>query len=157
MYLKTRKAFTMVELTFVIVIIGILSAVAVPRFAVTRDDATIAKARATVAAVRNSISTERQARILRGDFTNVSDLARFSGAGDDIFDLFEDNATEVLQYPLRSCTAGGTGCWTATTNTSYTYTMPTAGTVVFTLANSRFDCDTAAVAPAGANCITLTR
>ncbi len=37
-----HKAFTMIELIFVIVIIGILSAVAIPKFAATRDDAKIA-------------------------------------------------------------------------------------------------------------------
>jgi prepilin-type N-terminal cleavage/methylation domain-containing protein len=34
-----RQAFTMVELVFVIVIIGILATVAVPKLAATRDDA----------------------------------------------------------------------------------------------------------------------
>ncbi len=36
---KNQKAFTMIELVFVIVIIGILAAVAIPRLATNRDDA----------------------------------------------------------------------------------------------------------------------
>jgi len=38
-----RTAFTMIELVFVIVIIGILSAIAIPKLSATRDDAIDAK------------------------------------------------------------------------------------------------------------------
>ena len=72
MQMSSKKAFTMIELMFVIVVIGILSAIAIPKFAATRDDATITKAIATIGAVRSAIATERQKRILRGDFTPIT-------------------------------------------------------------------------------------
>ena len=55
MLTSNRKAFTMIELIFVIVVIGILSAVAIPKFAATRTDAQITKAKATLNCNRRSI------------------------------------------------------------------------------------------------------
>ena len=75
MKIKNQKAFTMVELIFVIVIIGILSAIAIPKLASTAKQAHIVKAKTVLASVRSSMSTERQKRILRGDFTTpIGDL-----------------------------------------------------------------------------------
>jgi len=70
--IKMKKAFTMVELVFVIVVIGILSAIAIPKFAATRDDAIVSKGRAEVGAMRSAVATERQKRILRGNFDDIA-------------------------------------------------------------------------------------
>ena len=48
---KSKNAFTMIELIFVIVILGILAAVAIPKLAATRTDAKIAVELSNVAQV----------------------------------------------------------------------------------------------------------
>ena len=59
-----KKAFTMVELIFVIVILGILAMVAIPRLAGSKKDAEITRAKAEIAAIRSAIQTYRGANLL---------------------------------------------------------------------------------------------
>lgn len=51
-----KKAFTMIELIFVIVILGILAAVAIPKLSATRDDAKVAKVIQSVSLAVSDIS-----------------------------------------------------------------------------------------------------
>ena len=52
-----KKAFTMIELIFVIVIVGILAAVVIPRLAATRDDAKVATCTETITLFMRDLST----------------------------------------------------------------------------------------------------
>ena len=60
-----KKGFTMIELIFVIVILGILASVAIPRLAATREDAEIS---ATVANLRTLVGDINAYYTVKGEF-----------------------------------------------------------------------------------------
>ena len=62
-----RKGFTMIELIFVIVILGVLASVAIPRLAATRDDAEVAKAATNLTTAVSDITAYYTAK---GKFSN---------------------------------------------------------------------------------------
>lgn len=81
-----KNAFTMIELIFVIVIIGILASVAIPKLAATRDDAEISALASNVANGANEIAAYSIANgRTASDFTLMSNaVTGMINAGDAV-------------------------------------------------------------------------
>lgn len=136
--MKLRSAFTVTELIFVIVVIGILASIALPKIGSSITDAQIARGTADVAAVRSAILAERQRLLLQGVTSFVPDI-------NDNFTASETNATRaLLTYPLK--TGIGSGEWEAAGNgLGFTYHVDDADNnpdAVFTYnpINGQFSC-----------------
>jgi general secretion pathway protein G len=140
LHINKKRAFTMIELVFVIVVLGILAAIAIPKFAATRTDAQVAKGRSDVSAIRSSIINERQSRLLTGDRT-------FIKAGTDAGELDDGGLFGgVLTYSITD--KDENGHWHNTSRASdgseakYNYKFG-GNSVEFTYTQSdgKFDCN----------------
>jgi len=144
----------MIELVFVIVILGILAAVAIPKLAATRGDAQITKGRSDVAAIRSGISLQRSKNMLEGTTpfipTNLDTIAAASNDGDRLFNYNDGNTSNILEYPIFS--SNRDGGWIKTGVNAYSFSVGGVATAfTYNNANGIFSCtaDTA-------NCNDLT-
>ena len=111
-----KKAFTMVELVFVIVILGILASVAIPKLGNTKTQAEKTTARANVSAIRSAILSERQSQIVKGINSYIPKL---SNSSDILFT--GDGSRTLLTYGIASGT--NSGKWSADDDTYKKYTF----------------------------------
>jgi len=98
-----RAGFTMIELIFVIVILGILAAVAIPKLSATRDDANIAKMATNAATVVSDIGAYYTSQ---GSFTNWADMTNVpleTAAGTPITPTTASTAQVLLTDGTNTC------------------------------------------------------
>ena len=110
------KAFTMIELIFVIVILGILAAVAIPRLAATRDDAEVVKA---VSNIRLAIQDVGGYYLAKGNFSE--DITEMTNVANPIMVKTEACATFSRQSATEmtlTMNTGGVLCRSVWNNSS---------------------------------------
>jgi len=153
-----KPAFTMVELVFVIVVIGILASVAIPRLAAGRDDAVFVKAKSQVSAIRSGIAMQKSRNLLQGQNATTNfypptlDNAALNTDNEKLFNFSDGNASNILEYPILS-KQNSDGYWHKDTNTTYILQLPGGDLATFTYTNTNgtFICS------GSTDCNTLTQ
>ena len=116
-----KKAFTLIELIFVIVIIGLLASYAVPKFMTTKMHASTTSAKSIVSSVRTAIETKHGEWMIDDSLDSSNgytpqgypirlDDASLNSAGENLFD--GTSKLQLLKRPIKSCL--GENCWVKT-------------------------------------------
>ena len=101
-----RKGFTMIELIFVIVILGVLASVAIPRLAATRDDAEVAKAATNLTTAVSDITAYYTAKgTFKGSGTSNVTFDKITNALNKSGQLLVKGSTECVKVALPAADA----------------------------------------------------
>jgi len=123
-----KKAFTLIELIFVIVIIGVLASVAIPKFKNLTTHAKSSGVKSVVTSVQSSIDNIHGKWIINDNMTSFKDsqgnehALNSQGYPEHLDGNDGNNFSWVLKVPVSSCGDGKTnGCWKEDPQDTYSY------------------------------------
>jgi len=117
----SRRAFTLIELIAVIVVLAILSAVAIPRYFDYASSARASTVRATLGAVRTAVSNFYANTIVNSATPAFPTLAQLTTPGTVMNDPLPNN-------PYNNSQATVAGTWTTATSLAPSPAQAVAGT-----------------------------
>lgn len=107
---RNHKGFTLIELIMVIVVLGLLAAVAIPRYVDLSNDATAASNMAYIGALRSALSMRFSQQLLRGGAPDVigSTALEAPATAANLEALISTTKPSSLTTTAGAC---GTGQW----------------------------------------------
>ena len=139
-----QKGFTLIELVFVIIIIGILSFVALSQWGEVVATSYATQGKATLAQLRTALALDRQRLSSQGEnpYRLTLDDASMGAKG---IPILEGNSSHPLLEGIKQ--SEGVGTWKKTGLTSYVYTLSSTETITLT-----YDPSTGRVVGSGKSC-----
>ena len=123
-----KKAFTLIELIFVIVIIGLLAAVAIPKFINLTSHAKTATIKSVISSVQDSIENIHAKWLVNEDFVWDADGDGNSDLNDNGYPEILDSGKDetalfkyVLKIPVYACGSKTQNCWKEYDDNRYEY------------------------------------
>lgn len=95
------KAYSLIELVFVLIILGVLAGIALPHFASSRQDAKLLKLRAELEMIRAGIALARNNNLLKGidAYPSVLDESVAGGINSKLFSCSKAQISACASLP----------------------------------------------------------
>jgi type IV pilus assembly protein PilA len=109
--MMNRKGFTLIELLIVVVIIGILAAIAIPKFAATKDKAKLASVKTDLRNVETAEEAYFSDNNTYGDFGQLQTASNFSVSAGNAATIVPNGSIGYTATIVNSSiTTGNTQC-----------------------------------------------
>lgn len=144
-----QQGFTMIELIMVIVILGILTAVALPKFYDMQGDARIAKMKSAAAALRSGYAIAHSAYLVKGGGSVAS--VTLEGIAVTLVNGYPDTVVAADDAAARTAIAAGTMGAAIAAGGLVDYTLASTATVLTVTPDAAHTNCTVTYTEAGAN------